>query len=565
MADTKEDKPEVESAAESLATANMTDVQNVLKAFGQVISSSQLYGHDHKVTRAAADSAFSQLTSVLSQCDVISLTCSEGTVLADGRPVEVKNPLIAAFTKQILAIEVSGLSFKPGMPRDEFDRLLELLSTQPEKLKAKGQFAQVLADSGIQHAQARTAMYQLVTEEEVVVNKSELQQALSGTGGSRGQQIIEQIIAFLKGELNTTEMEAVAGNITELATDTDKLAELIVKAAEVKKGSGDIEEGETLAEIVVGCLRRTFDTLMQDPSAKTQQGKKNLAKLMMLVEKNVLTKLREAGEIDESGEKEIEEAVDEMATELQMDALAGEYMKKRKGIEAAEKKILRFLKTRGAEGELTDELKDRLEEGGLTPSDWKELVIKSGAEASQGGPGGSIQGAGALAALLSQLDDILKTDEAGAGKGPGEGPGAGPGEAAVEAMAGTIAEISHEVAAVTEDAGQRIGRLIEKIAEPPTDQATAEEQALSRRELIELLAEIVQELNQPLAVITASLEMIVMRRLGAITEPQKEMLELAITGAERLKVLFDKLLEVSGVPVGRNPDERILKSIYRTK
>ncbi len=565
MADTKEDKPEVESAAESLATANMTDVQNVLKAFGQVISSSQLYGHDHKVTRAAADSAFSQLTSVLSQCDVISLTCSEGTVLADGRPVEVKNPLIAAFTKQILAIEVSGLSFKPGMPRDEFDRLLELLSTQPEKLKAKGQFAQVLADSGIQHAQARTAMYQLVTEEEVVVNKSELQQALSGTGGSRGQQIIEQIIAFLKGELNTTEMEAVAGNITELATDTDKLAELIVKAAEVKKGSGDIEEGETLAEIVVGCLRRTFDTLMQDPSAKTQQGKKNLAKLMMLVEKNVLTKLREAGEIDESGEKEIEEAVDEMATELQMDALAGEYMKKRKGIEAAEKKILRFLKTRGAEGELTDELKDRLEEGGLTPSDWKELVIKSGAEASQGGPGGSIQGAGALAALLSQLDDILKTDEAGAGKGLGEGPGAGPGEAAVEAMAGTIAEISHEVAAVTEDAGQRIGRLIEKIAEPPTDQATAEEQALSRRELIELLAEIVQELNQPLAVITASLEMIVMRRLGAITEPQKEMLELAITGAERLKVLFDKLLEVSGVPVGRNPDERILKSIYRTK
>ena len=78
-----------------------------------------------------------------------------------------------------------------------------------------------------------------------------------------------------------------------------------------------------------------------------------------------------------------------------------------------------------------------------------------------------------------------------------------------------------------------------------------------------LLAEIVQELCQPLSVINCSIEMIKSSHLGAVSDSQLEILNLASTSGDRVKLLVDKLLELSGLPTTMTPDADIQSSLYR--
>lgn len=83
--------------------------------------------------------------------------------------------------------------------------------------------------------------------------------------------------------------------------------------------------------------------------------------------------------------------------------------------------------------------------------------------------------------------------------------------------------------------------------------------------MIEFLAEIVQELRQPLSVVTSVVDALKGGMLGNLSTPQSEMLSLAGSSAERLDHLIDKVAEITGMPEGLLPDAKILDSVYGRK
>jgi len=85
---------------------------------------------------------------------------------------------------------------------------------------------------------------------------------------------------------------------------------------------------------------------------------------------------------------------------------------------------------------------------------------------------------------------------------------------------------------------------------------------MARKRLMVLLAEVVQELCQPLSVINCSIDMIKSKHLGEVTDPQLEMLNLASISGERVRILVDKLLELSGLPRTLTPNSGIQSSSY---
>ena len=545
--------------------ANLAHVQEVIRLMGQIVNNAKLYGPDHKVTQQSLETGYKFLTGVLATCQAISLTISDGILLTDGRPIDTKNPLVAAFAKQLISLDSAGFSLLEGMTFEDYVHLMQLLGIHPDKLKAMGKFGDVLAQSNIQGIQARKVSYQRVTEEEVVVSKGKLEEALGGgSGEGSGDGLgIEQIIAFLKGETDGNE-EQVAGQLRAMASDAHQLADLILKAADVREGS-EFQGGETLGNIVVGCLRRAYDDLLKDPSVRTQQGKKELIKTLMLLQEDMIEKLRAAGgENAEGAIESIQTAVDEMVADLKVDSLAAEYMKKRKGIENTETRILKFLKAHEDKQDsevFIDELKERLIDGGLSPEGWRELIVKSAGGEDEGG-GASLPGAAELTALLQRLDSTLHEGAGGTG-GTGE-TGSGGG------MSGLIAEISENLDQVTAAAEQRLQTIdraaaaLEAIPDKPkADDVQRIREA--RQQIFAALAELGQEFCQPLSVINSSIEMIKMGLLGPVTDPQKEMLDLAFTSGERLKHLADKLLSITGVPETATPDAGILGDIYDGK
>lgn len=526
--------------------ADMGAVLELVRHLGQIMSNTSLYGAQHKVTQQAVSKGFEFLNDFFSKWERVSFSITENSFLADGRQVEMKNAPIASLLKQLSAIEVGNFSLTRGMTMDDFSKLMTLLNTQAEKIKAMGSFSDALARSGVSHVQAKSMVYQLVTEEDVVVNKGELQNALSGAGegdageGGKGddEKTIEQIIAFLKGTSDQMPMD-----IEQAASDTHQFADLILKAAEVSPKRAELEGAETLGNIVVGCLRRTYQSMLQDPASKTQQGKKTIAKILMLLQEDLLKGLRDlagpaAGQIAER----VSEAIEEMNNELQVDALASDYVKKRKGVETTEKKILRFMKTAGKDNpEASEALRDKLIEGGLEAKDWQQLLVKN-AEAAMAKAGSGVEGAEVLGSLLAQMNSLFDPKKMASGKTPEE-----------EQISKLVTQLEHEVAAVTAEAAQKLDRLEKRIRDKPD---------MSREAMLAMLAEIGQEICQPLSVITCSIDMIRSKVLGEVTSTQKEMLDLAAESGARVEMIANKLIQISGVPKGTKPDSKILDDVY---
>lgn len=526
--------------------ADMGAVLELVRHLGQIMSNTSLYGPQHKVTQQAINKGFEFLSGFFQKWERISFTLAENSLLADGRQVEMKSNLLAALLKQLSAIEVGSFSLNRGMSIEDFTKLMELLNTHPEKMKAMGSFSSALAQSGVSsHVQAKSVVYQLVTEEDVVVNKGELETALSGAGGAGGEggegsgkKSVEEIIAFLKGTAGDMSMD-----IEQAAADTHQLADLILKAAEISPEKAELGGGETLGDIVVGCLRRAYQSMLRDPASKTQQGKKTIAKTLMLLQEDILKGLHDlAGPASEEVAAMVAEAVDEMNNELQVDALASDYVKKRKGIETTEKKILRFMKSAGKDNpEASEALKEKLIEGGLDAQDWQQLLVKN-AEAAIAKAGGGVAGAEALGSLLTQMNKLFDPKKIAAGRTPD------PKE--VDQL---VTQLEQEVATVTAEAEQKLDLLARRLRDRPE---------MSREAMLAMLAEIGQEICQPLSVVNCSVDMIRNKLLGPVSPQQEEMLALAAESIARLETLANKVIEISGVPQGTKPDAEILDDVY---
>ena len=519
--------------------ADMSAVLELVRHLGQIMSNSALYGAQHKVTQQAIGKGFEFLNGFLSKWERVSFNIADNSLLADGRQVEMKTALLAALLKQLSAIEVGSFSLARGMTIEDFSKLMALLNTHPEKMKAMGSFSEALARSGVSHVQAKSMVYQLVSEEDVIVNKGELEQALAGAGGKGGERGVEEIVAFLKGAGGENN---VGIKIEEVASDVEQLADLIMKAAEVSPEKAKLEGAETLGGIIVGCLRRAYQSMLTDPAAKTQQGKKALAKTLMLLQEELLNNLRQlAGPDADAIGDVVADGVDEMTNELQIDALASDYVKKRKGIDTTEKKILRFMKVAGKENpEASEVLKEKLIEGGLDVGEWQELLVKS--ESAGGSKRGGVSGSDALASLLAQMTDLLDPKKTTPGKAPPE-----------PQINQLVTQVEQEVAVVTADAEQKLDSLAKRLRDKPE---------MTREAMLAMLAEIGQEICQPLSVITCAVDMIRGKALGPLAPAQEEMLTLAAESGARLEMLANKVIEISGVPKGTKPDSGILDDVY---
>jgi len=533
--------PEQKKDQQEKPLADITGVNELLRSLGQIVNGVKLYGPQHKVVMQQMDSTHKLLAMLLAECEDLNLSIADEELLADGRGVDTTNPLIAAFEKQLIDLDAAGFSLTSGMTKEEFDKLIEVLTTHPDQIKAAGGFAELMAGSGMEHVKARVATYQLVTEEEEVVSRDD------GEGGqATTEEMLAQMIALLKGE-QVEDQEGVAHQVAAMATDVNALADVIIEAAKIQQQQEGLEGEESLVAKVIDTVRRYYDAAMQDPAAGTQAGKKQLTKTLNELEGRIEERLQEleAEAHREEATEPLVEAVEEMTTELAIDSLASEYARKYKGIAKAQKKILKFIKsTLENRPDAGIDLKSRLIESGLSEEDWDDLVLRSKGRA----PTELSEGPVISAVLAQMLEELEVLDQAEA-------------ELTTDQLERVIGGISQELSAVSSRAEHQIEELGSRLRES-VEKPEEAERILSRTDLMAMLAEIGQEICQPLSVINASIDMIGAGRLGPITDPQTEMLTLAQEGSDRLQKLADKLIEIAGVPEGTTPDSEILGDIY---
>jgi hypothetical protein len=565
------------------AVCTVSGAHEIIRSLSLAFTALITYPPAHKLTVQALDDTVACLRKHLKQARIVNFTVANGILFADGRKIEFRASLIGNLLKRCTEHGVDNFSLTDAMPQAELQTFLGMLAKPPDKSAPPGAFAQSLQSQAVSQIKVRTGKMLLVTDEEVLLPKKEFEEQLAAA-----KTPVEEIIAFIRGETIEAPEQAAAA-LKEMASDSDQLADLLLKATQIAERPAGVEDADTLESIVLGSIRRLCDNLTQSPAARTQKGKRDLQRTLMLLEEKVVERLRSLTGVTDRLVDATANLFEEARNDLQVDAIAADYLAKRRAIENAEKKVLSFLKRQGAQEQgLGGQLKEKLAEGGVSPDGWRELVVRSrsgtpgrgrgagpgsgpgeggasgaGAGAGPGagpGPGGGetyvehVQSVNTLAMLLTQLDTLINPTRQGADGRPRK-----------DALKDVVHKVDGHLDGLVTQAEQRIeffaeiARRIQAI-EGSTREET--EKLLSRREILAILAELVQELRQPLSVLSCANDMILSGWLGDLSEEQRSMISMSASSSQRLAELINKMESISGLPAGTHPNEAIRGFLY---
>jgi hypothetical protein len=526
------------------------EVVALVRSLGQAITNSNLYSTQHPVTVSAIEQGYERFVPLMEQRGSLTFALVDDQLSLDGELVETNNHLTATFAERMRTLGIPGFTIEKATTPDEFVRLILFLASGATSGGGKGAAA-LSPENGFDHVKAKTVRYEQILDGQEVVDKRGDEQTRQFSG-----VVVEQIMAFLKGDVSA-DGEVALRNIEGAEGNAQALGEMILKAAVVRQQAPGLEQGESLGSLVVGCLRRTFSSLSADPVAGTQKGKKALNRTLVMLEKEVLDKLRAMGGDDAAQAAEsVEEACREMQEDLTIDALAEQYAKRVEAVRGNEKRILRYIKRKGVDAAADSGLKDRLMEHGLSADGWHELVVKSGVDTKAVGAAvgadrvneGSETGR-LLAMLLTRLSEVVSVS-----------PSA-PGETADQ----VVGKLADEVKKTTERAESKIRNLTDGVRRLAASPGKGGETGKDPVEvwITAAVAEICQELRQPLAVVNCTIDIVVGGKLGPLDPVQRETLRMAMDCCQRLALLVSKLETISGMPSSLTPDQELIQSLYK--
>lgn len=526
---------------------NVTDLVQIL---GQTLNTALLYGTLHKVTRSSLELTHVVISKFIELHDLIHFSIADGSLLINGAST-AGSPLAAGLTSRLTGLNLHSFTIKQDFSLDESIALITLLLTPAAKLETGKSPAELMEGLGLLHIDAKSFTYRRVSEDEPAGGPATTPPAPEEPTGAEpvpDQPNLDNIMAFLKGD-SLADSTRCAEDIRRLAADSEKLAELILRTVEVRTSMANLAEGESLTDLIVGCIQKVVHPILKDPAAKTQKGRKHIKHSLLMLEKVLLDRLKNM-----AGDQVIhatETLMDEIVEELDLDAIASKFMKNRRLAEQSGEKIAHLIERASTDPEQMEELRERLTDQGLTPEGWKELTVQFSPPPASAGAGGDGQGGtgnGAneikvLTLLLARIGETIQHPDA---------DGASP---KVQSL---IHETEEHLSALAELTDQKINTLQSMLTDEEKNPI------LSRSEILEILAEIAQEIMQPLTIITGTTAMLRSLRAGPLTETQGELLSMMAESGSRTTVLVNHLMNLAGTPKERQPDRAILDAAYQS-
>jgi len=168
-----------------------------------------------------------------------------------------------------------------------------------------------------------------------------------------------------------------------------------------------------------------------------------------------------------------------------------------------------------------------------------------------------------LDALLSEVSLLVSSDD------KGEATGESEGVPQKQHVVDTLRSIRDTLRQSTESSKENIADLLdqpyerrEAVAGIKKSGRTPYKTQFSRKEFMARLAELTQELAQPLTVTNSVIELLRNGHAGSITEAQTNFLDLALESVDRVNQLIKYMHTLSGEPESYTPDAKIVGETY---
>ena len=551
-------------------------VRLALEPLGRAFNAVCIYGPRHPRTVHQLDASLSEFQPLIASAGPISINLADGKLRVNGREMPAPLPWMRMLKTRMTSSHVEGFCITPQAGTQGFSELLALLATG-----RPGELNDQLEQHRIPGVGPSRIQIRAVDASETVVDKAEagrepghgavLPKGMVAGPAAAGLPVLDldegaeptapllepgmdrsaervadrlgmspqqfqNIIAFIKGDEGSRPGPAISGALNRAATDPEKLATLITEAAILKKREMPAGRGETLADIVVGCLRRTLDHVHPAPAEDAgDEGDISAQKSLLVLERMVMDKLRAMmGPATADAQRRLKQALRQAGERMEADLTAVRFMEARAELSVQEQQVIHLMRERGPEA-----FQGTILERGLAPGDGQRLVIRAGGSGAGGGGGGVAgmplpKAISTLADVLGRFDSLMRAET--------------PSSEEMRKLMGEIGTSVHEVA---EDADERMTRLEEQWNQLRSRKAGAE----GVERLMGRIAELTQELLQPITVIQTILNMLSDGMgVNSTGEETSDMLRLAKESGDQLKGLMDRLLGIVGLPGTLTPD-----------
>jgi len=523
------------TAAKSI---DVKTVHEALTALGRSINMVSTYGNEHPAFVQSIDSAHEVMQKLFTERKKISIGAVKGALTVDGSPFTASGVLLKSLKHRLTQLEITGLQITRKITRKELARLVELLAC-----KDAGEFNAGIGQASLSHITAENTRYEAVQEDELVASKADLAGAggsgvlvieddiSEAEGGSSESSVqVDQIVAFLKGDVEG-DAEGVGDELAELASNPDRLGQMIMESVAIRQTTSELA-GESLSDVVLGCLRRTYEGLRKQPAFQESKGIASLQKSLLLLEESMLEKMRIlTGEPDPELDRQIVQAVREMDENLGFEQAAAQYVEHHEALEESKAHLKSYVQTNGI-----GEAEELLANTDFPPSEWKRIVVES-RKKDRDAHLPIAAGLNTLSSVFEKLESLMKSNETD--------------ESRVKALLG---EASENLGVSLDSTKEKLQTLSKQLDDTGTIGGQGKE--MSRKELLSSIAEISQELMQPLTAISASVEMMIGGYVGEVTLDQRDMLGIANNSSTHLTFLMKELIAIVGCPTNKGVDER---------
>ncbi len=238
---------------------------------------------------------------------------------------------------------------------------------------------------------------------------------------------------------------------------------------------------------------------------------------------------------------------------LDIAAQAAHYLEQRNEIMRQHSSMVDMVRRCAEDPGSLEDLRKQLLDSGLSMAEWRVLLAESGVDT------GAQRDDKTIARLLESVEE-LAAQRAGS-------------DTSSPAMTHALETIGREVDSLIRHTQGQASSLAQRVDADRGTVAELERRArdsgvglqLSREELLGSLAEINQEIVQPLTTSSVMLEMLSAGRMGDLNDAQRDVLRTATEGMGRLEKLIAYLQRISGFPVELAPDHGLLSEVYGNK
>ncbi len=534
------------------------EMMAAMGVFGKMLSIASVYGMNHPSLERPLKEAHRTLTEVLDREKKVAIGLFNQTLTINDKMITSYTVHLRALQRRLISLDAPHLVFQSGVSAEELRKLIGVLcqgGSQTETIQER------LAAANLNNIKASKVEYVAQHEGQHLVGDEEETDDGKKNGDKKEKESaptiqIDQIVAFLKGAPSASG-EAPSEDLQQMLSDPEQLAQLIMDSVSIRQSMQSVDGGESLADVVLGCLRRTYSELGEQKKFQSTRGKKSLHKAMLLLEQTVVDKIREAiGEDQPEIDEQILNALKEAEEQRQVEILAARYADQHKKTTQLEMDIREYVKEHGEE-----KARQIMDVTNADEQQWSTLQVELGGEPHAahgggkevGGQGGGNTGGesgdagesgvadlnmGALAIVLDKIDTIMHLADA-------------PPEIAHD----TIEQVRDAVQETAEKFEDRIETLEAKVQQHETADKNNPETREKRANILLEISQIALKLAQPLTVISASIETAM--NVGE-QEFQKDLLEMAHEAAERMKNLMARLTKLVGYPSLQDADKNSL-------